>query len=61
MQSFEYSNVTIRNEAVWTENAILQFSGLGLMSSKIATEYDNNTKQIKAIRLRDLLNRGIDF
>jgi FkbM family methyltransferase len=61
MQSFGYNNVILRNEAVWTENTTLQFSNEGLMSSKIVAGYDHNTKQIKAIRLRDLLIREIDF
>jgi FkbM family methyltransferase len=61
MQSFGYNNVTLRNEAVWNENTTLWFSSEGLMSSKIASEYGHNAKQIKAIRLRDLLTREIDF
>jgi len=61
IQSFGYNNITLRNEAVWTENTTLQFSGEGLMSGKIVAGFDNDAKQIKAVRLKDLINREIDF
>jgi len=61
MQSFAYSDVIIKNEAVWNENTTLQFSSVGLMSSKITTDYNQDAKQVKAVRLRDLLTSEIDF
>jgi FkbM family methyltransferase len=61
IESFGYSNVSLRKEAVWTDNTTLRFSNEGLMSSKIETNGSNNTIEIKAIRLRDLLQRDIDF
>ncbi len=61
MKSFGYNNITLRNEAVWNQNTTLRFSSDGSMSSKITTGNSPNTKEIKAIRLRDFLIRQIDF
>lgn len=61
MKSFEYENVFLRKEAVWIENTTLRFSNEGLMSSKIETSSSNNTIEIKAIKLKDILDREIDF
>ena len=61
INSFGYDNITIRKEAVWNENTILKFSNQGSMSSRI--QYDNSTnfKEVKATRLRDLIDRTVDF
>lgn len=61
IKSFGYSNVTLHKEAVWTSNTTLQFSNAGLMSSKIETGDSNNTVAIKAIRLKDVIDREVDF
>jgi FkbM family methyltransferase len=61
MKSFGYSSITLRNEAVWTKNTTLRFSNEGLMSSTIARGHVPQTRQIKATRLKDFLNREIDF
>lgn len=61
IKSFGYSNVTLHKEAVWTSNTTLQFSNAGLMSSKIETGNSNNTIEIKAIRLKDVIDREVDF
>ena len=61
IKSFGYADVSLRKEAVWTDNTTLRFSNEGLMSSKIETTISNNTIEIKAIKLRDILNREIDF
>ena len=61
MKSFGYENVLLRKEAVWTDNKTLRFSNEGLMSSKIETDNANNTIEIKAIKLKDILDREIDF
>ncbi|WP_301923835.1 FkbM family methyltransferase [Ferruginibacter sp.] len=61
IKSFGYSNVTLHKEAVWTSNTTLQFSNAGLMSSKIETGNSNNTIEIKAIRLKYVIDREVDF
>lgn len=61
IDSFGYKNVTIRKEAVWTKNTLLQFSNEGSMSSKIETGQPANAKQVTAIRLKDLLDKPVDF
>ena len=61
IDSFGYKNVTIRKEAVWTKNTLLQFSSEGSMSSKIETGQAANAKQVTAIRLKDLLDKPVDF
>ena len=61
ISSFEYKNVILRKEAVWKENTTLQFVSEGSMSSKIETSGGENTKAVKASRLKDLLIRQIDF
>ena len=61
INAFGYQNVTLRNEAVWNENSIISFWNEGSMSSKISDNNDLNTIKVKAIKLRDLINREIDF
>ena len=61
IHSFGYSNVTLRKEAVWTENTTLHFSNSGSMSSKIETASNFDTQEVKATRLKDLLIKPIDF
>ncbi|MDB5279445.1 MAG: methyltransferase, FkbM family domain protein [Ferruginibacter sp.] len=59
--SFGYSNVHLRKEAIWLENTVLQFSNQGTMTSKIEMEASAGTIDVKAVRLRDLLDREVDF
>jgi FkbM family methyltransferase len=59
--SFQYNYVNIRKEAVWIDNTFLHFSNAGSMSSKIETQGASNTYQVKAVRLKDFLNRKVDF
>ena len=61
IKSFNYENVQARKEAVWIENTMLQFAGEGSMSSRINTEVSDNTVPVKAIRLKDYLDRPVDF
>jgi len=61
IDSFGYKNVTIRKEAVWTENTLLQFSNEGSMSSKIDTSGTASTTTVKAIRLKEIIDREVDF
>ncbi|MDN3657159.1 FkbM family methyltransferase [Ferruginibacter paludis] len=59
--SFGYSNVDLRKEAIWIENTVLQFSSQGTMTSKIEMKASAGTIDVQAVRLRDLLDREVDF
>ena len=61
INSFGYSKVTLFKEAVWNENTTLLFSNESSMGSKIEMDNKANTKEVKAIRLKDFINRQIDF
>jgi FkbM family methyltransferase len=61
IDAFGYEQVEARREAVWIENTVLQFASEGTMSSRIDTTSSGNTIPVKAIRLRDFLNRPVDF
>ncbi len=61
IQNFRFEQVEIRREAVWIENTILQFASEGSMSSRINNGISGNTIPVKAIRLKDYLNKPVDF
>lgn len=61
VDSFKLSGVELCNEAVWKENTTLHFSNQGSMGSKIEIGNEANTREVKAVRLRDFINRKIDF
>jgi FkbM family methyltransferase len=61
IKSFDYKNIKALKEAVWIENTTLQFAGEGSMSSRIHAEVSNHTVPVKAIRLKDFLDRPVDF
>jgi FkbM family methyltransferase len=54
------TDVELKKEAVWIENTYLNFISDGSMSSKINLEKENS-QQVKAIRLKDYLNKKVDF
>ena len=59
--SFGFKNVEVRKEAVWVENTVLQFASEGSMSSRIGDGSSQDTIPVKAVRLKDFLNRPVDF
>lgn len=59
--SFGYTGVDLHKEAVWNENTTLSFSSESSMGSKIELHHTANTKEVKAVRLKDFLNREVDF
>jgi FkbM family methyltransferase len=61
IESFGFKNVELRKEAVWKENTTLQFSNEGSMSSRIMEKGASTSREVRAIRLRDALDRPIDF
>jgi len=58
--SHNLKDIDARNEAVWIENTELNFIQQGNMSSKIG-ESDVNSVKVKAVRLKDFLNKKINF
>ena len=60
VESHQLSSVELKNEAVWTSNTTLNFAADGNMGSRIGTGKDA-TVQVRAVRLRDLLNQKVDF
>lgn len=58
VQSFGLDNVVLIQEAAWIANTELSFSNEGTMSSKIS---DEGKVKIKARRLRELINKKVDF
>ena len=60
VSSFKFDNVELKNEAVWNENTTITFTNEGSMSSKV-DQKANAGKKIKASRLKDFLNKKVDF
>ena len=61
ISSHQLNNINARQEAVWVENTSLHFIQEGNMGSKIGNEISENTTEVKAIRLKDFLDKKIDF
>lgn len=59
--SFHLDNVLLKKEAVWIDDTVLSFANTNTQMSKIDTSPNNNTIQVKAVRLKNLLNRKVDF
>ncbi len=53
--------IDARQEAVWIENTKLNFIQEGNMGSKIGSDSTNNTTTVAAVRLKDFINRKVDF
>jgi len=60
VSSFKFDNVELKNEAVWIENTTIGFTNEGSMSSKV-DQNGTAVKKIKASRLKDFLNKKVDF
>jgi len=62
IESHKLSNIDLRNDAVWNEETLLTFKSEGSMGSKIASEKKNDPSNlVRAIRLKNYLDRKIDF
>ena len=59
--SHHLKNIEARNQAVWIENTSLSFIQEGNMGSKIGSDLSGNTVSVQAVRLKDYLNKKIDF
>jgi FkbM family methyltransferase len=63
IESFGFSNLQLRKEAVWIENTQLIFKSDGNMGSKIVTSVNDAGSEIKvnAIRLKELITQPIEM
>jgi FkbM family methyltransferase len=62
VQAFGLKDVELRKEAIWTENTQLRFVSEGSLMSRIGEKSEKGeTIEVKACRLKDLLNKEIDF
>lgn len=60
--SCKYDNVTIVNKAIWHNDTTLKFYSEGADGGRTAIESDfNNIIEVKAISLREYLNKKVDF
>ncbi len=60
--SFDLNKVELKQEAVWIENTTLSFSNTSTQMSRIETSKDGSSIIIvKAVKLKDFLNRQVDF
>jgi FkbM family methyltransferase len=61
VQSFGLKNVSLYKKAVWIKDETLLFRSRGTMGSGIVTEKNNETIEVKAVRLSNYMTRKIDF
>jgi len=61
ISSHQLKNIEAREEAVWVENTTLNFIQDGNMGSKIGDTKSSNSVKVKAVRLKDFLNKKVDF
>ncbi|MEZ5034373.1 MAG: FkbM family methyltransferase [Chitinophagaceae bacterium] len=61
INSFNFKNVTLKKEAVWVENTVLNFLNDASMSSKVDENNSPSSIKVQASRLKDLLKKKIDF
>jgi FkbM family methyltransferase len=61
IRSFDLSQVDLRKEAIWVNDGKLKFSSQGSMSSKIETDDHAAAIEVKSTRLKNWLNRRVDF
>jgi FkbM family methyltransferase len=61
VQSFGYENVEVLNRAVWNSETELNFTSDGGDGGRLSIPEDKPSQVVKTIRLRDYLDRKIDF
>jgi FkbM family methyltransferase len=61
ISSHQLKNIEAKNEAVWFENTSLSFIQDGNMGSKIANSNSSHIVTVKATRLKDYLDKKVDF
>lgn len=61
IESFELQNVTLMNAAVWNKSTTLKFYSEGNESGKLIDKQDDQGMEVRSVRLRDYLERKVDF
>lgn len=61
IESHQLEGIDARQEAIWIENTKLSFIQEGNMGSKIGADASANTTKVAATRLKDFLNKRVDF
>jgi FkbM family methyltransferase len=61
IDSFGYKNIELRKQAVWNSDTVIHFAGKGSTDSKISEGGAENTVEVQAFRLKNMLNRRVDF
>ena len=63
LQAFSFTDIDARQQIVWTENGTKSFVSEGGLSGRIAENDSKNENlvSLETIRLKDLLNRKIEF
>jgi|SRR5450432_1858817 len=63
IENWNFTNIKVRNAAIWTYNGKISFHSIGSMGSRIEAGADQIAKEneVDCVRLKDLLNEEIDF
>jgi FkbM family methyltransferase len=61
IRSFGYDDVELHNRAVWNSDTDLNFTSDGADGGRLSVAHDKPDSLVKAVRLRDYLDRKIDF
>ncbi|MFM7672891.1 MAG: FkbM family methyltransferase [Bacteroidota bacterium] len=61
VEAFGLQQIELHEAAIWKENTTLQFKSSGSMGSSLQTHASDTGVTVRAVRLKDLLNRPIDF
>ncbi len=61
IDSYGYSDISLHKEAVWIQDTEISFVSDASMSSKIEEGDSTTSDKVKAIRLKDYLNKKVDF
>ncbi|MEZ5017644.1 MAG: FkbM family methyltransferase [Flavipsychrobacter sp.] len=61
IESYNLSGVELRKEAVWVKEETLKFKTMGSLGSMIVSGASDDTYDVKAIRLKELLAQEVDM
>jgi FkbM family methyltransferase len=61
LSQFNYNDITIYQKAIWVENRELYFERSSSIGGHITDEERKNVEKIESLRLKDFLDRKIDF
>jgi len=61
IKPYNFNNVLLKKEAVWKEDADISFAGNSNQMSHIEKNEGKNATMVKAVRLKNYLNRKVDF